>query len=52
MWDSRWKIAAYGYYLLDTDLRVVSRQRGYWDVSGKEVANLLKMLVLPTAGAS
>lgn len=48
MWDSRWKITAYGYYLLDPQLRVVSRQRGYWGVSEAAVAELLEEL--PAAG--
>lgn len=40
MWDARWKITAYGYYFLDPALRVISRQRGYWDASGLELAKL------------
>ena len=50
MWDSRWKITAYGYYLLDPQLRVVSRQRGYWGVSEAAVAELLEELP-STAGS-
>ena len=33
MWDSRWKIAAYGFYLLGPDLEVISHHRGFWDTS-------------------
>ncbi|MCZ6627650.1 MAG: redoxin domain-containing protein, partial [SAR324 cluster bacterium] len=51
MWDSRWKITAYGYYLLDPKLRVVSRQRGYWGVSNAAVAELLQELPAAAAGA-
>jgi peroxiredoxin len=40
MWDARWKITAYGYYYLDPTLRVISRQRGYWDPSEQELAKL------------
>ena len=31
MWDQSWKIAQYGYFLLDPDLRVVSNRRGNWE---------------------
>ena len=41
MWDARWRIAAYGYYLLDGNLRVIARQRGYWDVDEESVTDLL-----------
>lgn len=44
MWDVRWKIAAYGYYLVDPNLRVVSRQKGYWDAGDLELTKLLTML--------
>ena len=30
MWDSRWKIARYGYILLDPELEILSRHRGSW----------------------
>lgn len=30
MWDSRWKIASYGYYLLGPDLSVISHFKGRW----------------------
>ena len=35
MWDARWKISAYGFYLLDKRLRVIARRRGYWKPNAK-----------------
>ena len=33
MWDSRWSIASYGFYLLDSDSRVLSHYKGNWDTT-------------------
>ncbi len=44
MWDARWRISAYGYYLLDRGLEVISRQRGYWNVTPASVRELLQQI--------
>ena len=51
MWDPRWDIAAYGYYLLDGGLGVISRQRGYWGVDRDSVMELLQELPAAARGS-
>ncbi len=52
VWDSRWNIASYGYYLLDPGLRVISRQRGYWEADEAGVRTLLMQLSAASPRAS
>ena len=33
MWDSRWDIASYGFYLLAPDLGVISHYKGSWETT-------------------
>ena len=42
MWDPRWRIAAYGFLLLDPALRVIKKRRGHWRASPKVTAWFLE----------
>ena len=42
MWDARWKIASYGYYLLDGELNVLSHYKGGWNASEEAKLFFLK----------
>jgi len=42
MFDSRWDIASYGYYLLGPDLRVISHYKGSWETTERAKAFFLE----------
>lgn len=44
MWDDRWKIASYGYYLLDENLNVVNHRRGSWKPTDRVKAFFMKTI--------
>lgn len=44
MWDDRWKIASYGYYLLDESLNVVNHRRGSWKPTDRVKAFFMKTI--------
>ncbi|MCZ6645981.1 MAG: redoxin domain-containing protein [SAR324 cluster bacterium] len=52
VWDPRWEISAYGYYLLNPGLRVISRRRGYWEADEAGVRTLLKQVAAFSPRAS
>ena len=49
MWDERFKIARYGFFLLDRRLNVVSNRRGSWSASEATKAFFLEQIVTLTA---
>ena len=44
MWDSRYKIARYGFILLDPDLQIVSSRKGSWRPSEEAKQEFLRLL--------
>ncbi len=40
LWESRWNVAAHGFYLLDRQMWVITRHREYWRVTPETIRKL------------
>lgn len=43
MWDTRWKITDYGFYVLDKELNVLAHSRGVWHVNDEIVQRFIEL---------
>ncbi len=52
LWEPRWNVASHGFYLLDEEMGVVRRHRGYWRVTPETIQRILAPPAVGSGGSS